>query len=92
MGIDPALKYLKRVDNTFIPRDVSFSKRQLENTFKSSSHLSMLSFVYPKIELNGDFDFNIDTPYSIKFLEIAYNRKVNKIKFIKFISNICFKY
>ena len=78
MGIDPALKYLQRVDNTFINQYVSFSKRQFEDTFKSSSHLSMLSFAYPEIELNGDFDFNIDTPYSIKFLEIAYNRKVNK--------------
>ena len=68
---------ISRVEDTFKSSWLIFSKEGLENTFKSSAHLNQLSIWFPKIELDGDYDFNINTNYSIQMLELDYRWKTN---------------
>ena len=65
-------KLISRVEDTFESSWLIFSKEGLEDTFKSSAHLNKLSIWCPKIKLDGDYDFNVDTNYSIQILELNY--------------------
>ena len=68
---------ISRVEDIFTSTRLIFSKEVLENTFKSSAHLNQLSIWYPQIKLDGDYDFSIDTNYSIQILELNYKWKTN---------------
>ena len=68
---------ISRVEDTFESSWLFFSKEGLESIFKSSAHLNKLSIWVPQIELVGDYDFSIDTNYSIHILELGYSRKTN---------------